>query len=199
MLAAVSRKSENQTDLVIRANSRRPRNAKGHWVTKLTPDIIRLVGGALATGTVLDDAAAIAGVAPSTFYEWLRCGRNNGSPLERELVAEVDTALARFRSSMTTSIAAHAANDWRAAGWLLERRFPDEFGPTRRVEVGGPGGGPVQVDHEIRVLNADRLSDAELEMIAQADRLALGAGDIIDGEIVELPDRGNVAGDVSAT
>jgi len=32
---------------------------------------------------------------------------------------------------------------WQAAAWRLERKYPDKWG-RRRVEVTGPGGGPVQ-------------------------------------------------------
>lgn len=192
-------KSKNQSLTVIRANARRPRDAKGHWITKLNDEVIDRISTAIYTGASLKSAAAIAGVDESTLTEWLKQGRNEGGELEQRLAVEVGKALAHFKARLESTVAAHAEGDWRAAAWRLERSFPDEYGPTRRVEVGGPGGGPVQVDHEIRVLHADKLSDAELELIAQADRLALGAADIIDGEIVELPDRGNVAGEIDVS
>ena len=68
-----------------------------------------------------------------------------GISLER-LVAEEKKSekfAQRLASAQATSYKTHLANvsgagedDWRASAWLLERMFPDEFGPpTRRVEA----------------------------------------------------------------
>ena len=56
---------------------------------------------------------------------------------------------------------------WQAAAWLLERRFPSEYGRPQRVELTGEGGGPVQVE------STEVLRERALAELAQvAERLA---------------------------
>ena len=38
--------------------------------------------------------------------------------------------------------------DWRASAWRLERKFPDRWGRRERTELSGPGGGPIQMEHD---------------------------------------------------
>jgi len=50
---------------------------------------------------------------------------------------------------------------WRVDAWLLEKSFPADFGRSvdARVEVTGPGGGPVQVNDERLALLTRRLAE----------------------------------------
>ena len=53
--------------------------------------------------------------------------------------AKADSAL-----RLVSQITLQAPTDWRAAAFLLERRFPDDYG--KRSEVTGKGGGPVKTE-----------------------------------------------------
>ena len=53
--------------------------------------------------------------------------------------ARADSAL-----RLVSQITLQAPTDWRAAAFLLERRFPDDYG--KRSEVTGKDGGPVKVE-----------------------------------------------------
>lgn len=54
-------------------------------------------------------------------------------------------ARARATDSNVRSIRLAAGTDWRAAAWWLERTQPEEFGRREQVQVGGIGGGPLQL------------------------------------------------------
>ena len=48
-----------------------------------------------------------------------------------------------------SQITLQAPTDWRAAAFILERRFPDDYG--RRAELTGKAGRPVQVQVDTKV------------------------------------------------
>lgn len=62
-----------------------------------------------------------------------------------EFSLAVRKALAEWELEQLEAIAEAGKKDWRASAWLLERRFPDEYGPPARfrhqralrVEVAG--------------------------------------------------------------
>lgn len=56
----------------------------------------------------------------------------------------------------------YADVQWRAAQWYLQQAFPAEFRlEAQQVEVSGPGGGPVRVEHGLVVASlADRVAAA---------------------------------------
>ena len=45
---------------------------------------------------------------------------------------------------LLNQIRVKAYDDWRAAAFILERRFPDDYG--KRSELTGKGGGPVKTE-----------------------------------------------------
>lgn len=72
------------------------------------------------------DIAKAVGIAESTFYKWI-------SEPKREEEAELSEALkkaeADYKNALQGLIAKAAQErDWKAAAWLLERKYPDEFG-----------------------------------------------------------------------
>ena len=91
---------------------------------------------ALATGAPLSVAAAAADVSPRTLSRWLE----DGLVVRRELVAvpepgepsaggggalrEDDVGIER---ALVGAVLTAAKTDWRAATWLLERRWPRRY------------------------------------------------------------------------
>lgn len=92
----------------------------------------------------------------------------------------------RYRDSATGEIVTetdYAPPDWRAASWMLERSFRREFGRPA-VEVSGPDGGPVSVEHAVPPEVAD-IARRLQELAEQQHTYALpGAGPVIDGEVI---------------
>ena len=62
-------------------------------------------------------------------------------------------------------IRAAAAKDWKAAAWLLERRYPEQWG-RRRVEVGSPDRKPVEGRTlEIKVTEFRKLTERSFSTV----------------------------------
>jgi transposase len=119
---------------------------------------------ALRAGAYTAEAAAHAGVSVRTFQRWRARGEQADAEeryrtfAERAAKAEAEAkvfAIGIVRTAMS--------QDWRAAAWLLEHRWPQEWG-RRNVEVTGPEGGPVEVQEAGR-WDLGALSDEELELL----------------------------------
>lgn len=97
---------------------------------------------AVRIGATLRAAGDMARVRYTTVCEWLARGEGR-HPTRRptpELVtfaAEVRAAAAEHERSLLRAVQVPEITSWQAAAWLLERRFPERWGPRRRV-VAGP-------------------------------------------------------------
>jgi hypothetical protein len=113
-----------------------------HRPTTFSQDVADKLVVMLRAGNYLHVAVAAAGVPMTTFKDWLRKGR---SPLLVDLPfvefrERVESARAEGEARMVAVIARAAQDgDWRAALSLLEREFPERWGPVsvrvREVEA----------------------------------------------------------------
>ena len=112
--------------------------------TKLTPEVQDLIVDGINAGLTFRLTCARVGVNPGTFYRWLETGEIVKTGMYREFYEAVERAKADSALRLVSQITLQALTDWRAAAFILERRFPDDYG--KRTEVTGKDGGPVKVD-----------------------------------------------------
>ena len=103
---------------------------------KLTEEMveqaIKLKGDGLSNGDII----CALGIHESTFYRWIGNPKNK---LQRALSEGLKKEEAEFKQTLLTTIraAALARNQyWTAAAWLLERKYPDEYGKAERQRDG---------------------------------------------------------------
>ena len=99
---------------------------------KLTKEMVEQAIRLKADGLSNGDIICALGVHESTFYRWIGEPKNK---LQRELCEGLKKEEAEFKHTLLTTIraAALARNQyWTAAAWLLERKFPDEYGKAER-------------------------------------------------------------------
>ena len=113
-------------------------------LTKLTPEVQNTFLEAIDIGLTHKLACEYAVISESTFYAWVQRGKAATSGIYLEFLDALARAEAQGASRLLAQIRLHAATDWRAAAWVLERRHPDDYG--KRAEVTGKEGGPVQVE-----------------------------------------------------
>ena len=92
--------------------------------TKLTPETHRRIVEAIGAGRTKTAAAAAAGITEATLHGWIKKGRSapQGSALF-DFFEDVQDALAVSEISLFEKIWEATDRDWRAAAWLLARRF----------------------------------------------------------------------------
>lgn len=112
---------------------------------KLTEEMveqaIKLKGDGLSNGDII----CALGIAESTFYRWIGDPKNK---LQRSLSEGLKKEEARFKQTLLTTIrsAALSRNQyWTAAAWLLERKFPDEYGKAERQAAATEGASAPQI------------------------------------------------------
>lgn len=148
--------------------------------TKRTPNRQRQILRALELGASRRVAAEANGVATSTFYDWMK---------NADFADAVETAEARLAVALLEQLQeAIAKGDAASARWLLERRFPDEFG--KRVDLRmhystEQGEGLVEIIRRIILeLEPQRQQDVLAWMEALENGLALPE----EGDLLALPE-----------
>ena len=105
--------------------------AKLKLTRKLVDQIVELKRDGLCDADII----AAIGVHPSTFYRWLKEGEDAKGGVKRALYEEIKKAEAYYKKSLLTTIkdaAMSRAQYWTAAAWLLERKYPMEYGKMER-------------------------------------------------------------------
>lgn len=138
--------------------------------SKLTDDTQQRILDALRLGTTQENAARYAGIGPATYYRWLEQGAQDDAPDEyREFRDAVEQARAEAEVRNVAIIAdAAKRGTWQAAAWFLERSMPKAWSLTRRTELTGADGGPVEVAVDVDTLES-RLAALIGEQEAQVD------------------------------
>jgi len=96
----------------------------------------------LRAGGSRKDAYVRAGVPPSTFFTWVKNGREGIEPY-KDFSDQMDQIQTDFKLGLVGLIAKSAAGDprrnqrpqWVAAAWLLERKFGKEFAKLDEEKV----------------------------------------------------------------
>ena len=108
--------------------------------SKLTPETKQRLLTAIRRGAHLDVSCQAAGVGYSTVRDWIAIGegrhpRKKPTKEYKEFSEEITRAIADSEMTLLTTIRQAAQVDAVHARWILERRFPDRWANTQRIEV----------------------------------------------------------------
>ena len=126
------------------------RNKRGGGGSKMTPERLKVLFGAIRGGSYRDVAAEYAGIGASTLDTWIAEGKKaleagNEKDDYAKFVVEFQKAEADASMYHVFNWRKHADEDWRASMEFLSRRWPEHWSPNRKIELTGKDGGPVQV------------------------------------------------------
>lgn len=91
---------------------------------KYTQEIVKEICGHVRNGLSYIDACRLADINQDTFYEWRKKHPEFTEALKR---AEAELKEEHLKFVIANS-KRKGPNTWQSSGWLLERRFRDEFG-----------------------------------------------------------------------
>lgn len=163
-------------------------------VSVANEELISRICTSIANGAPPPVAATAAGVPDKTYYRWNKRGELEYERIDGDVESEltpgeelyllfyirVNEALASCETNLVGHVVEAATDDWRAAAWILERRFRDRY--AQRVEQTGPGGAPLINNGQIVILTMPdngRSSVAEVAAFQEASRpAAVGAASL---------------------
>lgn len=118
---------------------------------ELNPEVQRIICEHLSAAMTIPVACSAAGIHVATYHDW-RSRAAEGSPFI-EFYDATTAARAKGRKRLEATVVKAATSDWRAAIAVLERQYRDDW--SKRTEVSGPDGGPVQA--QVQVVWSDEL------------------------------------------
>jgi transposase len=127
--------------------------------SKLTSETATAIVNAVRAGNTQETAAAYAGINKDTLYTWMRKGRAATRGAYHQFVDQLDQALAASEVRDLALIGKAAEEQWQAAAWRLERRYPEKYGRRTRLE------GQVDV-RGVPYLDIGKLTGEELEQLS---------------------------------
>ena len=92
---------------------------------------------AVRYGSKIKHACQFAGIQLSTYYTWRRRAHAGEEPYAT-FIRGVSQAQGEFVARNLEAIHAHTAIDWKAAAWLLERSYPEEYAMRTFIEEEPP-------------------------------------------------------------
>ena len=106
---------------------------------------IRLLD-AVRLGSFIEHACAYAGITSRTYRKWRELAEEGTQPyaelFEQIRYAESESILRRLGRIEKAGV----DGTWTADAWLLERKYPDQFGKKDKVEVSGEINKPKIID-----------------------------------------------------
>jgi len=98
----------------------------------LTSEQITQVDQAIRSGVTRKRALKAAGISAAQYRDIEACAARDIQPYE-SFLRGMDEAEATAEATFVTTIS--SSSDWRAAAFLLERRFPEQWGQKIQIEV----------------------------------------------------------------
>lgn len=128
------RKNARKGKGVGRKGLRSAAPSAGGRPTKLNAARLESICNAIIAGATYEAAAQYAGIDYQTLRNWMKQGEQDAAQnLETgffEFFEALSTANARAQVNFALNIKdAAEKGDWRAAAWMLERRFAKQYGP----------------------------------------------------------------------
>ena len=134
--------------------------------TKLDYKVQEKIVQAIKAGNYIETAAAYAGISKSTLYDWLKRGEREKQRVAKnprykirksekiyvEFSDAVEKALAEAEVRDVLLIGKAAEEQWQAAAWRLERKFPDRWG-RRVIEHSGD----ININNPLKDLTTEEL------------------------------------------
>jgi len=108
--------------------------------TVLNDELIKNICDRVAIGAPIKYAAESVGVTEASVYNWINKAKQGVGDIYVKFFEEFTRAKAKGAVSLLTDIKLASKEDWRAAAWLLQVRYPEDFSKVDKVALDGGAG-----------------------------------------------------------
>jgi transposase len=81
----------------------------------------------LELGMSVKAVCGMVGISTTTYYNWMKD--------EEDFQKSVDATQCKVEQLALSAMMMHGERDWRVWAWILERRYPNQWGAKRELEV----------------------------------------------------------------
>lgn len=103
--------------------------------TKLTPEFKKRFFEAIRIGSHCESAAEFAGVTYSAVCRWVKRGDEEGEGIYYDFGQEYRKARADAELLLLSRVHNASTHDPRNAQWILERRYPEHWANSQKIQV----------------------------------------------------------------
>lgn len=108
--------------------------AKRGRKSKLTKELIKEASDIIKMGNYTETVCDYLGISKNTWYRWMKEGEQAKRGLKSEFSDAIKKAQAHAEIRNLAIIETAAKEEWQAAAWYLERKFPKKWG-RQKVEI----------------------------------------------------------------
>ena len=113
---------------------------------KLTEEVTEKIANAIRDGCAIRVACILGGIAEKTYYNWHKKGKEILQKQDEDIELKMSTneqaylkfyiavemAHAEFSMELCDKLREKKCEQWQKVCWMLERRYPKEFGRFRK-------------------------------------------------------------------
>lgn len=143
--------------------------------SKLTDELQSRIVELLRNGAFVETACNHVGISKVSFYTWRKQGRVQKRGRYRDFLNATNKAQADAELALVSIVQAAAYQDWKAAAWILVRMNPRTYSETKRTELTGRGGKPIE--HNVKRGPEDYTDDELAAIIAAGGESKTGGED----------------------
>ena len=132
--------------------------------TKFTPEITTQLLAVVAQGNWRKTACAVVGIDAVTLWQWIQKGKAEASGPYRDFLHELIRVEGGAEKKVVDDWVRQSRTDWRAGAAFLALRYKSRWGQPAKVELSGPDGQPLRVQHT-HALDLTRLNDEDLRTL----------------------------------
>lgn len=161
--------------------------------TKLTEPIVEIILASVRKGNYFVTAARAAGISDYTRMAWLKKAREAAEKGETgdtnkfvKFLQDILQAEAEGQENLLRVVQRQPRREWKAAAWLLERRWSSLFGPQAHAEVTDSDSNSLKC--EVKLDFDSNTAQEVLRILAEAGAIRVGDAEpsIAEGEVVSV-------------